>query len=61
MDREQADSCWGWGGLEWVEGLSQKGKKREGTHGHRQQCGECQLWGRVGGGGYRGINGGGKK
>ena len=41
IDREQADSCW-WG--DWigvVEGLS-KIEKREITHGHGQQCGDCQ-------------------
>ena len=36
------------------EGIEQKGRR---THGHRQQCGDC----RVGGKGYKGLNGNGKK
>ena len=38
-------------------------QKRKRTHGHGQQCGDCEVWGRrVGGGeeGIRGINGNGK-
>ena len=37
-----------WALVRGVEGLSKKRKKKEKTHGHRQQCGDCL--GGVGGG-----------
>ena len=40
-------------------GVEPKGKKRERTHGHREQCGDCR-WGQVEQD-IGGINGGGKK
>ena len=53
---EQTELTSSGAGVEWVERLSKKNKKREKTRGKRQQCGDSR--GRVGGGGrgYRGIS-----
>lgn len=42
--------------ISWWRNLAKKKKRKTGTHGHGQQCGDG-LWGKDMGGGGRGIEG----
>lgn len=54
MNREQADSCWGCGGLEWVEGLSKKEKEKELMDTDNNAV-NASCWRGESGGGYGGY------